>query len=374
MNTGLMRQSVPKQLLPSCSKRLEMTSQQIPLRNIWLLFLYAADLVRFKRTQSVEAESASDLPELVARVLAQVVQQRLRRNLSRGYQTKHAVLSRVRGRIDVLSTVAGQLLEQGRVACRFEEHTMDTPRNRLVRAALDYLAERVTKQELVHECKALSQLLGRMGVAAQKPSRSAMATDQVSRNEKADLLMVSLAKMVFEALIPSELAGQSHTLGVDADVHLLRRLFEKAVANALRLQLQPLGWQVQHGRKLSWPVQCASDGIKAHLPGMQTDIELVHIEHKRKLVIDTKFTHIFAASQYKDEVLRSGYLYQLYTYLRTQEATLEQGWRSEGMLLHPQYGPALDAYVDMQGHRLRFKTIDLMCTAAEFEDQLLRLV
>lgn len=352
-----------------------MTGQQIPLRNVWLLSLYAADLVRLKGALSVEAESASDLPELAARLLVHVVQQRLRRNLSRGYQTKHAVLSRVRGRIDMLATVSGQLLEQGRVACRFEEHTMDTPRNRLVRAALDYLAERVTKQEVVHECKALSQLLGGMGVAAHKPSRAAMAMDQVNRNETIDLLMVGLAKMVFEALIPSESAGQNSALDVDVDVHLLRRLFEKAVANALRLQLQPQGWQVQHGRKLSWPLQCASGGIEAHLPGMQTDIELVHIGQKRKLVIDTKFTQIFAASQYKDEVLRSGYLYQLYTYLRTQEeAMLEKNWRSEGMLLHPQYGPALDAYVDLQGHRLRFKTIDLMGTAAEFEAQLLGLV
>ena len=45
-----------------------MASPQIPLRNIWLLFLYAADLARFKEQLSVEAESASDLPELVARL------------------------------------------------------------------------------------------------------------------------------------------------------------------------------------------------------------------------------------------------------------------------------------------------------------------
>ena len=73
----------------------------IPLRNIWLLFLYAADLVSFKDSSKVEVESARNLPELLARLLTKVVQQRLRRNLSRGYQPRHAVLSRVRGRIDV---------------------------------------------------------------------------------------------------------------------------------------------------------------------------------------------------------------------------------------------------------------------------------
>lgn len=347
---------------------------QIPLRNIWLLFLYAADLVQFKDSTLIEAESARNLPELLARLLTRVVQQRLRRNLSRGYQPRHAVLSRVRGRIDVLATASGQLLEQGRVACRFEEHTLDTPRNRLVRAALEHLAQRLNVPEVVHECKALSQLLGRMGVASQKPSRAEIAKDQVSRNETADLLMASLAKMVFEAFIPSEEVGRSHALVADADVHLVRRLFEKAVANALRIQLQPLGWKVLPGRKLSWPVQTVSEGLDTHLPGMKTDIELLHHDRKHKLVIDTKFTHIFTSSQYKDEVLRSGYLYQLYTYLRTQEAsTTDHGWRSEGMLLHPQCGGVVDAYVDMQGHRMRFKTIDLMGTAENFERQLLSM-
>lgn len=350
-------------------------AETIPLRNIWLLFLYAADLVRFKDATRVQAEAARDLPELLARLLVRVVEQRLRRNLSRGYQPRHAVLSRVRGRIDVLSTASGQLLEQGRVACRFEEHAMDTPRNRLVRSALDFLAVMVDVPELAHECRALSQQLGRLGVSSQKPSRAALATDQISRNETADLLMVSLAKMVFEAFIPSEQTGRNHAVAVDADVHLVRRLFERAVANALRLQLQPLGWQVKPGRKLRWPITASSDGITEHLPGMQTDIELVHAGQRRKLVIDTKFTNIFTATQYKTEVLRSGYLYQLYAYLRTQEAQLQANdiQHSEGMLLHPQSGAALDAYFDLQGHRIRLKTIDLMGSAQEFEKQLLSI-
>lgn len=349
--------------------------QPIPLRNIWVLFLYAADLVRFKDSAKLQAEGARDLPELLARLLIRVVQQRLRRNLSRGYKPQHGILARVRGRIDLLSTATGQLLEQGRVACRFEEHTMDTPRNRLVRAALDYLAVMVEAPELVHECRSLSQFLGRCGVSGQKPSRAALATDEIGRNEAADMLMVSLAKMVFEALIPSEQTGRNHAVVVDADAHLVRRLFEKAVTNALRIQLQPLGWQVKSGRKLNWPVARSSDDITQHLPCMKTDIELVNTGQRRKLVIDTKFTNIFTDTQYKAEMLRSGYLYQLYAYLRTQEAELLVNGieHSEGMLLHPLCGQSLDSYIDIQGHRMRLKTIDLLGSAEEFEKQLLNI-
>ncbi len=344
---------------------------QIPLRNIWLLFLYAADLVHFKDQLKVAPESAKDLPELVARLLVHVVELRLRRNLSKGYKPRHAVLPRVRGRIDMLQTVTGQLLERGRIACSFEEHTMQTPRNRLVRAALDHLAVCVKDAEVVHACKSLSNAFGRLGVGQEKPSRTEMAADQIGRNETSDLLMVNLARMAFEALIPSEQEGMTNSYKPETTPHLVRRLFEKAVANALRIKLEPQGWQVRAGRRLSWPITSASGNVLPYLPSMQTDIELTHYLHKRKVVIDTKFTHIFASTQYRDEVLKSGYLYQLYTYLRTQEGLVpEKEWRSEGMLLHPQVDGVFDEHMDLQGHRMRFKTIDLTCSAQDLEIQL----
>lgn len=344
---------------------------KIPLRNIWLLFLYAADLVRVKDQWKVVPESSKELPELVARMLVHVVEQRLRRNLSRGYLPKHAVLSRVRGRIDMLQTETGQLLQRGRIACSFEEHTMHTPRNRLVRAALDYLALCVKDAEVAHACKSLSQAFGRLGVGPGRPSRVEMAADQIGRNETADLLMVNLARMTFDALIPSEQEGMTQAHKADVTPHLVRRLFEKAVANALRMELEPQGWQVHPGKRLSWPITTDSGNVLKYLPGMQTDIELTHYLQKRKVVIDTKFTDIFAATQYRDEALKSGYLYQLYAYLRTQEEPLlDKGWTSEGMLLHPQVNGFFDEHINLQGHRMRFKTIDLTCSAQEFERQL----
>jgi len=44
------------------------------------------------------------------------------------------------------------------------------------------------------------------------------------------------------------------------------------------------------------------------------------------------------------------------------------------MLLHPQMGEALDEYIDIQGHRMRFKTIDLTSSVDDFEKQLLGIV
>ena len=348
---------------------------EIPLRNIWILFLYAADLLQIRGRFERDAEEARDLPDLVGRLMAHVVDDRLRRNLSRGYRPRTAVLARVRGRIDTLTTEAGMLIERGQIACRFEEHVMDTPRNRLVRAALEQLAARISTADTAHRCRALAADFSRLGVSARRPSRAQLATDQVGRNEGADRMMIALAGMVFDGTIPTEAQATSLQPGDETTEHLIRRLFERAVGNALRIELEPQGWHVAQGRRILWPVSEASAGLPDILPGMQTDIELNHARTGRRVIIDTKFNHILTASNYRGELLRSGYLYQIYAYLRTQEDNSDQSsLTTEGILLHPQVGGAVAEKMVVQGHVVSLRTVDLTAAALEFERQLTQVV
>lgn len=91
--------------------------------------------------------------------------------------------------------------------------------------------------------------------------------------------------------------------------------------------------------------------------------------------IDTKCTAIFTASTYRDQILKSGYLYQLYTYLRSQERDDDlASLMAEGMLLHPQTGGSVDEEITVQGHVMRFKTVDLVGDPRTFEANLRSLV
>lgn len=348
---------------------------EIPLRNIWILFLYAADLLEIRGRFERDAEEARDLPDLIGRLMAHVVEDRLRRNLSRDYRPRAAVLSRVRGRINMLTTEAGMLMERSQIACRFEEHVMDTPRNRLVRAALERLAARISTSDTAHRCRTLAADLSRLGVSSGRPSRAELATDQIGRNESADRMMVALSGMVFDGTTPTEAQATSLQPGDDTTEHLIRRLFERAVGNALRIELQPQGWHVAQGRRIMWPVSEASAGLPDILPGMQTDIELNHARTGRRVIIDTKFNHILTASNYRGELLRSGYLYQIYAYLRTQEISSDPpSLTAEGVLLHPQVDGALAERMVVQGHVVSLRTVDLTAAAIEFERQLARVV
>ena len=57
---------------------------RIPVRNLWLLMLYASDLTRVRGAfDAVVEEDIDDIPELIARLLAKAVERRLRRNFTR---------------------------------------------------------------------------------------------------------------------------------------------------------------------------------------------------------------------------------------------------------------------------------------------------
>src|ERR1039457_4584482 len=129
---------------------------RIPVRNLWLLMLYASDLTRVGDAfNALVDDDLGDLPDLIARLLADRVERRLHRTLTRGYRRRETVLTRVRGRIDILTTEARLLLSRGEVFCRFEDLILDTPRNRPVRAALALMARLVQDPELVRRCRRL---------------------------------------------------------------------------------------------------------------------------------------------------------------------------------------------------------------------------
>ena len=348
---------------------------RVPVRNIWLLFLYASNLAQFHGQHSAEVEESPDFPSLIARLLCYAVDRRLRRNLSRGYQKKHEVLTRVRGRIDILETFAGDLLSKGMIACRFEEFTFDTPRNRLVRAALYVLAARMSDASLRHDCARLAGDLGRHGVAAVKPSRTELSVDRLGRHDTDDLLMITLAKLVFDLVLPTEDEG-GHTLTrVEKDAVLVRRLFEKAIGNFYAAELRPLGWTVYPGKQLKWQIEEATPGIQDIWPVMTSDIILEHAAAKRRVIIDTKFTSVFGRSQHREKVLKSGYIYQLYTYLRSQERSEDPlSLATAGMFIHPSIDENFEESLKIQGHEFRFATVDLTLPSPAILDRLRALV
>lgn len=348
---------------------------RIPVRNLWLLMLYASDLFRARGAGSVGLEdSPDDLPDLIAAILARAVDSRMRKRLSYGYQHREQALNRVRGRIDVLRTERHQLLARGMVACRFDEMTIDTPRNRYVRAALETIS-RIVGPAVARRCRVLAGDMKAMGVSGEAPTRSEMSVDRVGRHDAADAHMIAAAKLAFDLALPTEAMGTCMLPRPEREETWVRRLFERAVGGFYDVALSHQGWQVKCGGALTWPIGRKTSGIDAILPNMKTDVVLDHRATGRRIVIDTKFTSIVKDGWYREQTLSSGYLYQIYAYLRSQVGGSDPlADRASGLLLHPAIGAMVMEEVDIQGHTIAFATVNLAATSTEIREQLLQAV
>jgi 5-methylcytosine-specific restriction enzyme subunit McrC len=349
---------------------------RIPVRNLWLLMLYASDLFRDLEKAKVAVEdNPDDIPDLVAEMLCRQVERRIQRNLSYGYQSREAVLGCVRGRIDLLNTERHRLLDRGKVACRFDELTVDTARNRFVRTALEEISKIVCRDALAHRCRSLAASLRYMGVTGERPGRGEVSIDRFGRNDADDQPMVSAAHLAFNLALPTEATGAKHLSLPDREITWIRKLYEKGIAGFYDVVLSGKGWRVDAGKTIGWLIESKTPGIDKILPSMRTDIILDHSGEGRRIVIDTKFNSVVTRGWYREETLRSGYVYQIYAYLRSQEGNDDPlAANASGLLLHPSVGDMVDEAVVIQNHEIRFATVDLSAKAKEIRQQLLQVI
>ena len=346
------------------------TLNGIPVSNIWLLMAYAAQSSLLKeRTKSSFIDNPDKLPDLICELLSFAVRNRILFGLTPEHLPRFADLDRVRGKINFLRTGTHNLLDRGKVACLFNELSLDTPRNRLVAAALNKLLRIVSNKAIADEARNLLRVLMDLGVKLIPDLLRERSEFQLGRHDARDQEMIELAKLANWFQIPSEARGLKSHIAANKDEHWIRRLFEKAIAGFYRKTLRQTDTKVRTGKVLRWPLTSKSEGIDAVLPRMQADI--IIDRPNVGLIIDTKFTDIYKSGWRRESTLRSSYLYQIYTYLRSQENVESFGDKQlNGLLLHPSTGESIFETMILQDHRLSFATIDLTLPAEGIKQKL----
>ena len=336
--------------------------------------LYASKLYQrnnLLRDKGVE-ENPEDLYDLVAEVLVGAVERRLQRNLGRQYRKHEAILTRVRGQIDILTTASRMLLSQGRIACKFDELSVDNLTNRLLHAALDIASRRVADSTLERRCRNLAVLFTQYGVSSQQLSARDAARITLGRNEREDAEAVDAARLLMEMSIPAEQSGPTTTRNAERDAALIRQLYEAAVRGFYRASLTP-EWSVEVGEtQHHWPLTAATPGLAAILPSMKTDTLIQSKE--RRIIVETKFADALKPNQYGSLRLSRDHIFQLYAYVQSQHGVDELSCSTEGVLLYPVVGRHLDESATIQGHRYRFMTVDLRASARDIRETLLSVV
>jgi len=346
----------------------------IPIKNLWYMLLYAWEKSAFLSRWKVEVEEAPSFDALLATILCKLLEQRLRIGLGRSYANEAKTLRGVRGRVDFTESLKRLTFENGQAHCRYQTYTHNVPKNQMIRSTMAKLVQmgffgtnRSKSDEIKGELRRLVRTLD--GIDFCEPTQDLIRRQALGRNDMDYQVMLNICSLMLLGGMPTEKDGHHSLPRIDRERITLYQIFERFVANFYKISLR--GWEVRPGRILDWNAQKSS----TFMPSMKVDILLTDAASGHRIVLDTKFTAgSLISGQWGSPIFASGHVYQIYTYLRSQEHLSESDRHASGILLYPTAGINLDESVKVQGHMIHFKTLDLSLPWQKIESRLLSIV
>jgi 5-methylcytosine-specific restriction enzyme subunit McrC len=354
---------------------VQWTEFGIPIRNLWYMLLYAWNELSLKRLWSDEdAEIAPTLDALLASILAKFVQQRLRIGLGCDYMDESLAIRGVKGRIDFTTSVKGRTLDRGMAVCDFQQYSANVPKNQIIRSVLarlvqtgDFGVEVVRADELRHQLRWLVRLLDGIDLIELKPDF--VRSQQQNRNDHDYRLMLAICELILQRQMPTHEGGLHKISELERTAMVFHRIYEKFIANFYGHHLRE--WIVTPQKRLGW----YEEDPNPHLPAMHPDLVLQEKSTGRIIMLDTKFTaQSLDAGRWGQPAFNSPHLYQIYTYLKSQEHMSEQFRCCTGILLYPTVHQNLSEAIRLQDHTVRIETIDLTLPWQDVEHSLLELI
>jgi len=353
----------------------QYTEHGIPIRNLWYMLLYAWKEYPITTHWSLEeVEYAPTLDALMASILAKLIQQRLRIGLGCSYVNQSESIHGVRGRVDITNSLTHRTFERGQAYCIFQQYSANAPKNQIVRSTLARLVktgnfgpESTHANELRHKLRWLTRALDGIDLIDLKPDF--IHRQQFGRNDGDYRLMLAICELILQRQMPVEGDGRHGLPKLNRQALLLHKIYEQFVANFYRLHLSR--YSVRAQSRLSWNTR----NENPYLPIMKPDLILEERTTGEIIVLDTKFTsRSLTENLWGKQLFESSHLYQMYTYLHTQERKTIGHKKAEGILLYPAIHDKLSERIELDDHTIRIESLDLTTQWQDIENQLLGII
>ena len=340
----------------------------IPIANLYYLYCYAWERFAEGKALVVDAETSPDLPNLLTRVLVNGMRSLFRRGLDRVYVPLEEDLATVRGHIAIGASLKLQARKVKRLHCSYDELSHDVLHNQILKASLRRLG---TMPSVAEALKSEAQnLIRRMhDVSDIRLTQTCFARVQLNRNSAYYDLLLKVAQLAFDMLLPISGAGAYQFQDIARNEREMARVFEAFVRNFYKLEqsefkVEPL--------TITWDALPLEHHEGDRLPSMRVDVFLR--SPQRQIIIDTKY-YLEALQTYQGvNSFRSENLYQLFSYLKNHKVSIPSGTQLDGILLYPQVGSQFDAQFAIQGSGVRLATVDLGQPWREISERLLSLI
>lgn len=327
---------------------------QIPIQNIYFLLCYAWDNLEEKDKVEVSTDDKNDLLELLSQVLINGSQILLKRGLEHDYVPETRESVGVKGKLEVSLSVKQNSFQRLRAVCSYDEYSADILHNQILYTTLFNL---LYAADLDEKIKNRIRKILRRFPRVQIIDLSPIVFDQIKihRNNQFYEFLLNVCQLIYENQLPNEEEGTWAFSDVTRDENKMATLFEKFVLNFYKVEHSQWDSGVEY---INWNFEDKNtEDTTNYLPRMKTDITLEKPD--RKIIIDTKYHQETMQNSFDTEKVKSGNLYQLYSYLMHQEDGTARNFRTKGILLYPTISEEYDLQYRYKDHPVEIRTINL---------------
>lgn len=344
-----------------------MIDRSIVIRNVYVMMAYAFRSIHHEGAERVASERFDHLHDLLAEILVRGVGAQVKRGLHHDYLRRSNELSTVRGRIDVVRTVATRSTTRGRLVCGFDEYEPDTPHNRALKSVIVLL---IRHGDVTTSRKnALRRLLPYLdAVTLVAPTSIRWESLTYHRANATYRLLLGVCELIVRGLLPTQETGDNRLSSWVSD-DAMSSLYERFLREYYSVHHPELS---PGAPTVAWDLDQSSDH-GGQLPLMRTDVILRR--GRRTLIIDAKYyRESMRTGAWGKATIHSANLYQILAYVKNEDRRRDGS--VSGLLLYARTDapdePDLDVVI--QGNRIGARTLDLNQSWDELAAQLEEVV
>lgn len=322
---------------------------------------YAFQVLNEQGFKTIATEQFDNVAELCAAILSKGVSLQIKRGLRREYIENTEPLSSLRGRIEVSESIKTQSLQKRQLVCSYDDYSENAYVNRIIKTTMALLLRADIAKARKKELRKLLLFFGNIDLLDVHDINWKI---QYNRNNQSYRMLVSICYLVIKGLLQTNSDGTMRLMEF-VDEQRMCRLYEMFILEYYRKEFPQL---TVNASQIPWALD---DDMSEMLPVMQTDIMLSR--GKSVLIIDAKYYSHTTQAQYDTHTLHSANLYQIFTYVKNQEAKMTLGPHEvSGMLLYARTDEAVqpDKTYRMSGNKISVRTLNLNCDFSTVRAQL----
>ena len=329
------------------------TTQKIPIQNIYYLLCYAWNKLEERDIVNVDAIDATSLLDLFAKVLVNGTNHLLKRGLDRDYVTWADDSKCLRGKICFAPTLKRNLLVKANINCENDELSHDVLHNQVLKSTIRSLIHiDGFSGDLREELIGLYRKLHEIEII--ELNRAVFSRIQLHQNNAFYDFLLKICELIYDNLLISEDQGKSKFRDFFQDEKQMAFVFEEFIRNFYKIEAK--AHRVSR-EEIPWQAKILDNSAALYLPKMITDVSIE--KDGSKVIVEVKYYKEALAIHYEKEKFHSPHMFQLFAYLKNLEAKGGVNTNCSGILLYPKVEKDIHSNMEMFGHKVMVRTLDL---------------